>query len=274
MTFLQKILAHKKEVVKLQKKQIPLEELHAGIEKRPPPHNFREFLLTQPLFHFICEIKKASPSRGVIQPDFDPLRQARFYLKGGASAISILTEDRFFSGDPRHFQTVRKQINLPLLRKDFILDPYQIYETRAMGADIILFISRILSKSQLQEFYAIAQTLQLNVLVEISHPSDLKKIDEFHSKIIGINSRNLETFQVDLNRAFYLRDLIPQTVPTIGESGVQSVEDCLQLAAHGFRGALVGEALMRAKNPQTLLQQWKKRLDDVYTTEDLWHHQS
>lgn len=215
-------------------------------------------------FHFICEIKKASPSRGIIQPNFDPVRQAKAYFNGGASVISILTDEIFFKGKLNYLKLVKKTVPLPLLRKDFIIDPYQIYETKAAGGDMILLIARILSQQQIRDFSNLASDLKLDVLLELADPGDLEKIDNFDNKIIGINNRNLSTFKTDINNSIVMKKLLPRNIPVISESGIKSVQDCLLLLQHGFRGVLIGESLMKSLDPAKTLQEWIKGISDVH----------
>jgi indole-3-glycerol phosphate synthase len=198
--------------------------------------------------------------------NYQPEQQAKAYQIGGASAISVLTDEHFFAGHLEHITLVKEHVDVPILRKDFIIDPYQVYETKAAGADIILLIAKILSPQQIEEMSKIALDLNLDVLIEIHESAELEKITNFDPFILGINNRNLETFRVDLNHSVEVKSRIPSEVVVISESGIKTIHDCLILANHGFRGALIGEALMRSHNPQTLLKEWTKRMSHVYTT--------
>ena len=205
-------------------------------------------------FHFVCEIKKASPSKGLIQKDFDPHRYARYYQNGGASAISVLTDEKFFQGNLEYLRQVKNTVDLPVLRKDFIIDEYQIYESKLSGADIILLIARILTKKQLTDYIDLAAKLNLDVLIEFAEKEDVKKFSNVRDNVIlGINNRNLTTFEVDFQNAFNLKNKLPNDLPIIAESGIKSDQDCSQLRRWGFNGALIGETLMKAPDPEKLL---------------------
>ena len=266
MTILEKIVKNKKQEVKRLKREKPLAVLRDHIKVDKKPLSFFAVLQKNQDFHFICEIKKASPSKGIIQPNFDPVRQAKAYYNGGASVISILTDEIFFKGNLSYLKLVKKTVPLPLLRKDFIIDPYQIYETQAAGGDLILLIAKILSKQQIRDFSDLALELKLDILLELADPGDLEKIDSFDDKIIGINNRNLVTFKTDINNSIVMKKLLPRNVPVISESGIKSVQDCLLLVQHGFRGVLIGESLMKSSDPVTTLQEWIKGISDVYST--------
>lgn len=264
MSILEKIVKNKKAELKRLKLEKPLSILRDNLRPDKNSAGFFAALQKNSNFHFICEIKKASPSKGIIQPNFDPVRQAEAYYKGGASAISILTDQKFFKGKLNYLKLVKKTVPLPLLRKDFIIDPYQIYETKAAGGDLILLIARILSRPQIRDFSDIASDLKLDVLLELADPGDLKKIDNFDNKIIGINNRNLSTFKTDINNSIVMKKLLPRDIPVISESGIKSVQDCLLLRQHGFRGVLIGESLMKSLDPAKTLQEWIKGISDVY----------
>ncbi len=200
-------------------------------------------------FSVIAEAKKASPSQGIIREQFDPVEIATQYQKAGAAAVSILTEPVHFLGDVQYLADCRDALSIPILRKDFIFDPYQIVEAKAFGADAILLIATILSKSQLAELQATANELGLSVLLEVYAESELERVDVANTPIIGANSRNLHTFEVDLNEAIRVLSKLPQTCKRIAESGIHSSADLLLLQANGIDGALIGESFMRQQQP-------------------------
>lgn len=194
----------------------------------------------------IAEIKKASPSKGLIRKDFDPGEIARIYSTSGASAISVLTDKEFFQGSPEYLSTARSVSKLPLLRKDFIIDPYQIYEARLLGADAILLIMAVLTDREAGEFQGIAAGLGMDCLVEVHTADELKRALALDAQIIGINNRNLQTFQTDLETTFRLREMISDpNITVVSESGINTRDDVLKLKEHEVHAMLVGEALMR-----------------------------
>jgi len=256
---LNEIIAHKKQELNRLTAQIPLEFYQ--VESAAPRliHSLRQKLDHDNHFHFICEIKKASPSRGILQKNFNPLQQARQYYTAGAAAISILTDEKYFLGKLEYLQAIREIVDLPLLRKDFIIDPYQIHESRFYGADLILLIARILTKKQVAQFTSLAAELGMEVLLELADETDLNKIPSAnHNIILGVNNRNLETFDVNLENSLKLKPHLPNNIPAISESGITTAADCSLLHQHGFAGALIGESLMRASSPVTLLDEFRK----------------
>ena len=196
-------------------------------------------------YRIIAEIKKASPSKGVIREDFDPIVIAQQYEKGGADSLSVLTEPHYFQGDKEYLGMVRRYVNLPLLRKDFIVDKYQILEALVFGADYILLIAAALSRKELKELYEYALHLGLDVLVEIHNKSDLIKATFAGAQIIGINHRNLETFEMDMSLSEKLIPLIPKGKIIVAESGIHDHETVVELSKIGADAFLVGEHFMR-----------------------------
>lgn len=197
----------------------------------------------------IAEVKKASPSRGVIRADFDPIAIARSYAEGGAAAISVLTEEQFFQGHLSYLGAIRDVVTLPLLRKDFLTDPYQVVEARAWGADAILLIVAILDEARLRDLMSVAAELGLDALVEVHTEAELARAAAAGATAIGINNRDLRTFVTSLATAERLRPLVPAGAVAVAESGIDSAADVARLRAAGFEAFLVGESLMRASDP-------------------------
>ncbi|MHB1014669.1 MAG: indole-3-glycerol phosphate synthase TrpC [Desulfurivibrionaceae bacterium] len=220
----------------------------------PPPRGFIRALTDFPGVAVIAEAKKASPSKGVIRPDFDPVAIARSYLAGGAQALSVLTDVDFFQGSLAYIPAVRAAIVLPVLRKDFIIDALQIREARAYGADAILLIAAILETARIQDYQALARELGMDALVEVHDEAEVEKAVAAGSRLIGINNRDLRDFSMDLNTTFRLQKMIPVEIPLVSESGIRDHHDMLRLAEHGVKAALVGETLMRAADPAEALR--------------------
>ncbi|XOF32628.1 MAG: indole-3-glycerol phosphate synthase TrpC [Candidatus Electrothrix sp. YB6] len=231
----------KEEVAALKQQGIRVPEAVAA-----PPRGFMQALLDVPGVAIIAEAKKASPSKGVIRPDFDPCQIARNYKQGGAQAMSVLTDRDFFQGYIDYIPLVRKTVDLPVLRKDFIIDPLQIEEAAAFGADAILLIAAILATAQMQEFRLQAEEAGMDVLVEVHDEAELEKALAAESRLIGINNRNLNDFTVDLETTFRLQRAIPAEIPVVSESGIASREDMIRLKGAGITAALIGESLMRS----------------------------
>jgi indole-3-glycerol phosphate synthase len=204
--------------------------------------------LLQKEFFIITEVKKASPSKGIIREDFDPVDIAISYEKGGASAVSVLTENKFFSGSKDNLLQIRNNVNLPILRKDFIIHPFQIYESYNLGADFILLIAACLNDSELKNLYDISVSLGMNALIEVHDRNELERILKIDPLIIGINNRDLNNFKIDINTSFVLKKLIPENIHVISESGIQSHDDIVTLKTANFSGALVGESLLKECN--------------------------
>ena len=242
---LNRIIIQKREEVELRKKSMPLSSLKEDIAQRQMPLDFA-LALGGDHTRLIAEVKRASPSRGILCPDFNPVELAKSYAHGGAASISVLTEANYFEGSLDHLAAIREETRLPLLRKDFIFDPYQVYESRAYGADALLLIVAILSREQLEELLWLSQNLSLNCLVEVHNQAEVERALLSQAKIIGINNRNLDTFAVDINTTHQLRPLIPQEKIVVSESGIGSRTDIEKLKEWGVNAVLVGEALVTA----------------------------
>jgi len=207
---------------------------------------------------FICEVKKASPSKGVIAEDFPYLQIAREYEAAGAAAISVLTEPDYFLGSDQYLREIAAAVSCPTLRKDFVIDSYQIYEAKLLGAKAVLLICALLDSQTLAEYIKIAGELGLSSLVEIHDESEAEQAVQAGARIIGINNRDLKTFKVDFGVTARLRSLIPAGILTVAESGIKSVEDVRVISGLGIDAALVGESLMRAKDKRQFLAELKK----------------
>ncbi len=219
-----------------------------------PPRGFRQALLDYPGVAIIAEAKKASPSKGLICPDFDPVKIAIDYEKNGAQAISVLTDENFFQGSLLYLLQARERVSLPILRKEFIIDPLQIEEARVCGADAILLMASILDLSQLRDFIALASSYSIDCLVEVHDEKELETVLETEADLIGINNRNLKDFSMDTETTFRLKKLIPDHVAVVGESGLKTPEDIQMLQNAGVCAALIGESLMRGNKGGISLQ--------------------
>ncbi len=242
---LDRIIRWKFEEVADRKSACPLETVQARAALAPPPRDFAA-ALQAPGVSLIAEIKRASPSKGLLCPNLDAPALARAYEANGAAAISVLTDERFFRGSLEDLRVVRQSVTIPVLRKDFILDPYQVYEARAAGADAVLLIVAALDDAALLELYELACKLGMAALVEVHNASELERALRIRPRIIGVNNRDLGTFEVDLETTVHLRPLIPPGVLLVAESGIHHRADVARLKAAGVDGILVGEALVRA----------------------------
>lgn len=219
-----------------------------------PPRGFRQALLSFAGVGLIAEAKKASPSKGVICPDFRPAEIARRYEDGGAQCLSVLTDEQFFQGHLDYLSLVRNTVSLPVLRKEFIIDIIQIEEAHVHGADAILLIAAILGTAQMAEFLAASQEMGMDTLVEIHNEQEMEMALAIDSPLIGINNRNLKTFAVNLDTTFRLRQEIPSYIPVVSESGIRGLADINQMEEHNITAVLVGETLMRNAEKDSLAQ--------------------
>ncbi len=248
MTLLEEILSHKRIEVAKQKARVPLTSMEALARATPPAKDFVEGLQASPSQPaLIAEVKRASPSRGLLLADFDPLNLARLYYQNGAAAISVLTDSKFFQGDVEHLQAIARQTtSIHLLRKDFIYDPYQVYQSRSAGADAVLLITAILPLNLLRELHSLSLQLGMTPLIEVHNREELEIALCLDPSLIGINNRNLHDFSVDLDTTRRLRKLIPPETRVVAESGIHTRSDVLQMAEAGADAVLVGEALVCA----------------------------
>ena len=250
------IVAKQKIRIEHEKKEKSIEILKQEVSTLPLSENFFfDDSLKNKDFAFICEIKKASPSKGIIVEDFPYIDIAQEYEKAGAAAISVLTEPNFFKGNDIFLKDVADTVNIPVLRKDFIIDEYQIYQAKLIGADAVLLICAILDETTLNKFLNMAKSLKLNCLVETHNEDEIKKALNSGAEIIGINNRDLKTFSVDIKTSLELRKLIPNNKFLISESGIKTVQDIKILKDAGFNGALIGESMMLSKDKKQFLSQ-------------------
>ncbi len=253
MNILANILEKKREEVALRKRQRPVSELTAAPEYDRTCFSLHDALKGDDL-SVIAEIKKASPSKGVIRENFDPVKIAREYVEAGANALSVLTVEQFFQGKLEFITKIRAPI--PVLRKDFIIDPYQVHEAKSAGADAILLIVAALDPSRLRDLYSLAVSIGLECLVEVHSADEIAALDLSQVRCIGINNRDLTTFATDINVSAALRSHIPASITVVSESGIGNGEDIAFLAGHGIHAVLVGEAFMRAASPGEALRQF------------------
>jgi indole-3-glycerol phosphate synthase len=261
-TILDEIMRYKREQLPNVMRAVPLADLRAFASVAPPPSDFESALKT-PGVSLIAECKKASPSRGLISPDYDPVQLARTYVEGGASAISVLTDARYFQGSLGDLRDVKEMIGsaispkyssrpfdskLPVLRKDFTFHAYHVYEARAAGADAILLIAAVLEGGELESLQDLAHELGMGALVEVHTEEELDRVLAINPRIVGINNRDLQTFEVDFDNSARLRAKIPEGVVTIAESGIKSIDDVKRMVELNVDAILVGETLVRSKN--------------------------
>ena len=246
MTILETIVSHKRTEIASRKVGLPLPALLGGLSDAQPPRNFAEALVSsaRPAPRVIAEIKRRSPSKGALRPELDPVELARIYEQNGASAISVLTDQRFFGGSLDDLRAVRMSTALPLLRKDFVVDPYQVYEARISGADAILLIAAILTTEQIASYGALAAELGMAALVEVHNQAEMTSALNAKASLIGINNRDLHTFNVTLDTTRALRPLIPPGTILVSESGIHTEADRESLRMLGVDALLIGESLL------------------------------
>ena len=248
---LQEIVKYKKVEIEESKKLISKESLEKKIKSAPHSKSFLGELVKkneEGKAGIIAEVKKASPSKGVIRENFNHLQIARDYEKGGAACLSILTDNPSFQGSSQYLKDIRGITNLPILRKDFMIDVYQVYESRSWGADCILMIMKILDNKDLSKLVSVSKDLGMDILFEINSQEELERLLPFNPKMIGINNRNLENFETDIKNSIKIKKNIPDDILVISESGINNTEDIIHLGDHNINNFLIGESLMRSNN--------------------------
>ncbi len=247
MTILNEIAAKTKERVTQLKQEKPLDQIREKALAMNSDTGFPfEKAIAASGLSFICEVKKASPSKGVIAEEFPYIEIARDYEKGDARAISVLTEPYWFQGSDTYLKEIREAVSLPIIRKDFVVDEYMIYEAKLMGADAVLLICAILTDEELKRFFDIADSLGLTALVEAHDQEEVNRALTIGARLIGVNNRDLHTFTVDINNSIRYRQSVPEDVLFVSESGIKTKEDIRQLMEHNVNGVLIGETMMRA----------------------------
>lgn len=251
---LDEIAAKTRERIEKEKAILPLEELKAKAEAMDCNTGFPFYeALKQPGLSFICEVKKASPSKGVIASDFPYLSIAKEYEQAGASAISCLTEPFYFQGSNTYLSEIAKEVSIPVLRKDFTVDPYMIYEAKYYGASAVLLICSLLDTETIREYLSLAHSLGLSALVEAHNEEEVRSALSAGAKIIGVNNRDLKTFTVDITNSIRLRSLVPDDIIFVSESGIRTSEDTKALYENKTNAVLIGEALMRSPDKKAQL---------------------
>ncbi|MDR9406936.1 MAG: indole-3-glycerol phosphate synthase TrpC [Spiribacter sp.] len=249
---LKRIVARKTQAVAARRAQVSESALHEQIAHAPTPRGFRAQMdarINAGRPAVIAEIKKASPSKGVLREAFDPAAIAASYADGGAACLSVLTEEDFFLGQDEHLRQARAACTLPVIRKDFLFDPYQVIEARVLGADCVLLIVAMLSDEQLAELHTLAEQLGMDVLVEVHDEAELDRALALNASLIGINNRDLRTFETDLQTCVRLAARVPASIRLVGESGIHTANEVAALRDQGIEAFLVGEAFMRADAP-------------------------
>ena len=247
-TILDKIIATKRQEVAAAKEAVPEKVLRELLADRPSPRDFFGALARGGRMRLIAEVKKASPSQGVLRPDFDPVGIAQAYEFAGADCLSVLTDANYFQGSLDYLRNVQSATAIPVLRKEFVIDSYQILEARAAGADAVLLIAECLENCQLRQFYGMIVDLGMTPLIEFYEPENLERVLDTGTNLVGINNRNLRTFEVSIEHTINLRPRIPQDVLVVSESGIHHTLDVERLFAAGVGAMLVGEHFMRQSN--------------------------
>lgn len=255
MTILDQLANYARERTEQAKKLIPLQELKRQVLSMPKGTFAFENALKKTDISFICECKKASPSKGLIAPDFPYLQIAKEYEAAGADCISVLTEPKWFLGSDKYLKEIANTISIPCLRKDFTIDVYMLYEAKVLGASAVLLICSILEQEQIKDYISVCDELGLSALVEVHDQSEVKMALNAGARLIGVNNRNLKDFSVDTDNSRRLRQLIPKDVLFISESGVSNAEDVSKLCEIGADAVLIGETLMRAADKKSKLHE-------------------
>ena len=250
---LEEIAEKTRERIRKEKRQFPLDQLKTLAEKAPQQPSFLE-ALKKPGMSYICEVKKASPSKGLIAPEFPYLEIAKEYEAAGASAISCLTEPFYFMGSDTYLREITETVDIPVLRKDFTVDKYMIYQAKAFGAAAVLLICAILNDQELLEYRELAETLGMDALVEAHDENEVTRALKTGAKIVGVNNRDLKTFKVDMNNSIRLRNLAPDNVVFVSESGIKNAGDIAILERNRVGAVLIGETLMRSPDKKAALE--------------------
>lgn len=265
MNLLDQIVQRKRQEVVAAQQATPLDQLEARLSEADEPRGFAN-ALSRPGLQLIAEVKKASPSAGLIRADFDPVSIATEYQHHGAACVSVLTDEAGFQGTLDHLRAVRRAVPMPVLRKDFILEEYQVVEARAVGADCVLLIAECLDQPQLERLFQCATELRMDVLIELYDRTNLDRVLSVNPRLVGINNRDLRTFETRLEHTLDLLDHIPDDVTVVSESGIRTREDIERLQAAGVHAVLIGETLMRAERPgkaiDELFGRAKQQLDE------------
>lgn len=242
---LERIIERKRQDLAACQQQLPLGALRERLSDAPPPRDFVGALRQAPGIGLIAEVKKASPSAGVIREDFDPVRIAKAYEAHGANCISVLTDEPFFQGKLEDLIAVRQAVSIPVIRKDFLIDPYQVVEARVAGADCVLLIAECLSDADMALLFETAADLGMACLIELYDPENLPRVLRLSPPLVGVNNRDLRSFVVDLNHSLTIRPQVPEQTVFVSESGIRTPADVALLASHSVNAILVGESLMR-----------------------------
>ena len=256
-TYLDRILPRTSEDLEARRSSLPIADIRSRTADSPPPLDFVDGL-SEDRLHLIAEVKRASPSRGDLAPNLDPRSLARTYADNGASAISVLTDNPFFKGSLDDLRTVKDEVaadGIPVLRKDFVIDPYQVYESRLGGADALLLIAACLTDGQLEELLGVTRELGLKALVEVHDEAELFRVEHLKPDLVGINNRDLRTFETDLETTRTLAPKVPPWTRVVSESGIHTREDARSMRAAGASAVLVGEALITADDTAALVRE-------------------
>jgi indole-3-glycerol phosphate synthase len=255
MTVLDRIVASKRREIEERRAHTPEGELESRVAEAPPVRDFRAALERGPGVQIIAEVKKASPSAGILRADFEPVAIARTYERHGAAALSVLTDEPFFQGSLAYLSAIRSAVTTPLLRKDFILDRYQLLEARLAGADAVLLIAEILDDEQLSRLLGQTRELKMQALVEFYEPENLERVLAAGARLVGVNNRDLRTFATRLDHTLEVAARLPADCCLVSESGIRTRQDIVRLEAAGVKAALIGETLMRAPDVRAKLDE-------------------
>ncbi len=254
MNILERIVEAKRSELEREKSSLPMRRAIELASGAPPPHDFAAALRRPGRINIVAEIKRASPTRGKIREGAEPGAVARAFAEAGAAAISVLTDARFFLGAPEHLEEARRAMPLPVLRKDFLFDEYQVYRSRAYGADALLLIARILPEKELQTLIGVARSLHMDALVEVHSEEEIKKAAGCGATVLGVNNRDLTTLAVSLETSIRLAGSLPGSAVKVSESGIETREDIARLREAGYEAFLIGERLMREPDPGAALR--------------------